>query len=100
MDEAGANGKRCCTSLEAHMNVLVVGSGGREHALCWAVRSSPMCDRLLCAPGNAGIAEIAECVNVRAEDVAGLTSWATSHGTDFVIVGPEAPLMGGLVDRL
>ena len=82
------------------MNVLVVGSGGREHALCWALRASPLCDRLFCAPGNAGIAEIAECVDVLPEDVAGLISLAAGRGIDFVVVGPEAPLVKGLVDRL
>jgi phosphoribosylamine--glycine ligase len=101
MDEAGANGKRCLRrSAEAKMNVLVVGSGGREHALCWALRRSPLCDRLFCAPGNAGIAEFAECVNVQAENVAGLVSLAVGHGIDFVVVGPEAPLIMGLVDHL
>jgi phosphoribosylamine---glycine ligase len=101
MDEAGANGKRCLRRpAEAKMNVLVVGSGGREHALCWALRGSPLCDRLFCAPGNAGIAEIAECVNVQAENVAGLVSFAVGHGIEFVVVGPEAPLVMGLVDRL
>jgi phosphoribosylamine--glycine ligase len=82
------------------MNVLVIGSGGREHALCWALRGSQLCDRLFCAPGNAGIAEIAECVSVQAENVAGLVTFAVGHGIEFVIVGPEAPLVMGLVDRL
>jgi phosphoribosylamine---glycine ligase len=101
MDEAGANGKRCLRrSAEAKMKVLVVGSGGREHALCWALRRSPLCDRLFCAPGNAGIAELAECVNVQAENVAGLVSLAVGHGIEFVVVGPEAPLIMGLVDHL
>lgn len=82
------------------MNVLVVGSGGREHALCWALRASPLCDRLVCAPGNAGIAEIAECADIRAEDVRGIVSFAVAERVDFVVVGPEAPLVGGLIDRL
>jgi phosphoribosylamine---glycine ligase len=82
------------------MNVLVVGSGGREHALCWALRASPLCDRLFCAPGNAGIAETAECVEVQPEDIAGLVSFTAGHGIDFVVIGPEAPLVMGLVDRL
>ena len=82
------------------MNVLVVGSGGREHALCWALRASPLCGRLFCAPGNAGIGEIAECVDLQPEDVAGLVSFATGNGIGFVVVGPEAPLVLGLVDRL
>ena len=82
------------------MKVLVVGGGGREHALCWAVARSPLCDALLCAPGNAGIAELADCVAVGAEDIDGLVGLAHERAVDFVIVGPEAPLVAGLVDRL
>ncbi|MFQ6017159.1 MAG: phosphoribosylamine--glycine ligase [Kiloniellaceae bacterium] len=82
------------------MKILVVGGGGREHALCWAIAASPLCDKLFCAPGNAGIAAQAECVPVAAEDVEGLTSLAKAEGIDFVVVGPEAPLVAGLVDRL
>ncbi len=82
------------------MKVLVVGGGGREHALCWAIAPSPLCDALLCAPGNAGIAELAECVAVGAEDVDGLMALARERGVDFVVVGPEAPLVAGLADRL
>lgn len=82
------------------MDVLVVGSGGREHALCWALRRSPLCGRLLCAPGNAGIAEVAECVAVAADDVAKLAELARSERIDFVVIGPEAPLVAGLADRL
>ena len=58
------------------MKLLVVGAGGREHALCWALSGSPLCDTLYCAPGNAGIAEVAECVDVGAEDVEGLMACA------------------------
>ncbi|MCR4378726.1 MAG: phosphoribosylamine--glycine ligase [Rhodospirillales bacterium] len=82
------------------MKVLVVGSGGREHALCWAIAKSPKCKTLLAAPGNAGIAEIAQCVNIAAEDVNGLVQFATKEKVDFVVVGPEAPLVDGLVDKL
>ena len=82
------------------MKVLVVGGGGREHALCWAIDRSPLCDALLCAPGNAGIAELAECVAVGADDVDGLVGLARERAVDFVVVGPEAPLVAGLVDRL
>ncbi|HYG89401.1 MAG TPA: phosphoribosylamine--glycine ligase [Azospirillum sp.] len=82
------------------MNVLVVGSGGREHALCWAIKSSPLCGRLYCAPGNAGIADVAECVPVGAEDVDGLLRFAHDNAIDFVVVGPEGPLVLGLVDKL
>jgi phosphoribosylamine---glycine ligase len=85
---------------ESAMRVLVVGSGGREHALAWAVAASPLVDALYCAPGNAGIAEEAECVPVRATDIAGLVGFARRERIDFVIVGPEAPLVLGLVDAL
>ncbi|HSK41781.1 MAG TPA: phosphoribosylamine--glycine ligase, partial [Arenibaculum sp.] len=82
------------------MKVLVVGSGGREHALCWAIAASALCSRLYCAPGNAGIAKEAECVPVEADDVDGLVRFALDHAIDFVVVGPEKPLVMGLVDRL
>src|SRR5581483_1599908 len=82
------------------MRVLVVGSGGREHALCWAIAGSPLCDKLYCAPGNAGIAEEAECVAIGAEDIDGLVAFAKKAGIDFVMVGPEQPLVAGLVDPL
>jgi phosphoribosylamine--glycine ligase len=82
------------------MKILVVGGGGREHALCWAIAASPLCTRLFCAPGNAGIAAEAECVGIAAEDVDGLVAFARREGIDFVVVGPEQPLVAGLVDRL
>jgi phosphoribosylamine--glycine ligase len=82
------------------MRVLVVGSGGREHALAWAVAASPLVDRLFCAPGNAGIAEEAECVPVAAADIAGILGLCRREQIDFVVVGPEAPLVAGLVDAL
>ena len=82
------------------MRILVVGSGGREHALCWAIAASPLCDTLYCAPGNAGIAEDAECVAIKAEDLDGLVAFAKERRIDYVVVGPEGPLVLGLVDRL
>jgi phosphoribosylamine--glycine ligase len=82
------------------MRVLVVGAGGREHALCWAISASPLCDKLYCAPGNAGIAAIAECRPVADTDLDGLLALAQAESIDFVIVGPEAPLVAGLVDHL
>jgi phosphoribosylamine--glycine ligase len=82
------------------MRVLVVGGGGREHALCWAIAASPLCDRLWCAPGNAGIAETADCVAIAADDIDGLVGFAREERIDLVVVGPEAPLVLGLVDRL
>ncbi len=82
------------------MKVLVVGSGGREHALCWAIAASPLCDALWCAPGNAGIAREATCVDIAADDLDGLVAFARRESIDLVVVGPEAPLVAGLVDRL
>ena len=82
------------------MKILVVGSGGREHALCWAIAASPLCETLYCAPGNAGIAEEAECVDIGAEDVGGLVRFACDNAIDLVVVGPEGPLVLGLVDQL
>ncbi len=82
------------------MKILVVGSGGREHALCWAIAASPLVETLYCAPGNAGIAAEAECVPVGANDVDGLVGFAADRAIEFVVVGPEAPLAAGLVDRL
>ena len=82
------------------MHVLVVGGGGREHALCWAIARSPLCDKLYCAPGNGGIARVAECVDIAADDVEALLAFAGDQAIDFVVVGPEQPLVAGLVDRL
>src|SRR6516165_8578266 len=82
------------------MRVLVVGSGGREHALAWSIAASPLVDTLFCAPGNAGIAKEAECVAIRATDTAGLVGFSRRERIDFVVVGPEAPLVQGLVDAL
>ncbi len=82
------------------MKVLVVGGGGREHALCWTIAASPLCHKLYCAPGNAGIAEEAECLPIAAEDVEGLVAFVQKEAIDYVVVGPEAPLVLGLVDRL
>src|SRR5207237_10632795 len=82
------------------MRVLVVGSGGREHALAWAISASPLVDRLFCAPGNAGIAEEAECIAIGATDIKGLVRFCRGERIDFVVVGPEAPLVLGLVDAL
>ncbi|MGB0719051.1 MAG: phosphoribosylamine--glycine ligase [Bdellovibrionales bacterium] len=82
------------------MKVLLVGSGGREHALAWALAQSDHCDALYCAPGNAGIADCAECVDIAADDVEGVTRFALDNAIDLVVVGPEAPLVKGLADRL
>ena len=69
------------------MRILVVGSGGREHALCWAIKQSPLCEALYCAPGNAGIAEEAELVAIGAEDIDALVGFAKDQAIDFVVVG-------------
>src|SRR5215213_6777642 len=82
------------------MNVLVIGSGGREHALCWALAASPTVTRVLCAPGNAGIAEVAECIGLPVDDLDGIVTLARERGIDLVVVGPELPLVLGIVDRL
>ena len=71
------------------MRILVVGSGGREHALCWAIAASPLTTKLFCAPGNAGIAEEAECVPIAADDIERLTGFAVEQKIDFVVVGPR-----------
>lgn len=82
------------------MKVLVVGGGGREHALCWAIAKSPRLTKLWCAPGNAGIADSAQCVAISDSDIDGLVKFATDNAVDLVVVGPEAPLVAGLVDAL
>lgn len=82
------------------MRILLVGSGGREHALAWSIAASPLCDALIAAPGNAGIADLARCVAVSAGDVEGLVRLAQAERIDFVVIGPEQPLVLGLVDRL
>ena len=82
------------------MRVLVVGSGGREHALAWALSGSPLVTALFVAPGNPGTAALATNVPVAAEDVAELVRWAVAERMDLVVPGPEAPLVAGLADRL
>ncbi|WP_172329574.1 phosphoribosylamine--glycine ligase [Mangrovicoccus sp. HB161399] len=82
------------------MNILILGGGGREHALAWAVKQNPKCDRLIVAPGNAGIAEIAECAQLDINDGGAVTEFAQENSIDLVIVGPEAPLVAGVSDRL
>ena len=82
------------------MDVLVVGSGGREHTLCWSLARSPRLGELFCAPGNAGTAGLATNLSIAADDLDGLVTAATEHGVYLVVVGPEVPLAGGLADRL
>jgi phosphoribosylamine--glycine ligase len=82
------------------MRILVVGSGGREHALAWKISRSPLVRALYAAPGNPGIAQVATLVPLRADDVQGIAAWARGNAIDLVVVGPEVPLVAGLVDRL
>jgi phosphoribosylamine--glycine ligase len=82
------------------MNILLLGSGGREHALAWKIAASPLVDRLICAPGNAGIAREAECVALDAADHGAVIAFCRSNGIDLAVVGPEAPLCAGIVDDL
>ncbi|MFC1513812.1 phosphoribosylamine--glycine ligase [candidate division KSB1 bacterium] len=80
------------------MKILVIGSGGREHTLVWKIDQSSKVDHIICAPGNGGISEIAECVNIKADDIDGLLELAISRLVDFTVVGPEVPLNLGIVD--
>lgn len=82
------------------MKILLVGSGGREHSLAWAISGSPLVDALYCAPGNGGMAEISTLVDIKDTDIDGLVAFARDEAIDFVVVGPEVPLTAGLVDAL
>ncbi|MEP3786773.1 phosphoribosylamine--glycine ligase [Ascidiaceihabitans sp.] len=82
------------------MNILILGSGGREHSLAWAVMQNPKCDKLIVAPGNAGIAAIAECASFDIKDAGVVSRFCEAQAIDFVIIGPEAPLAAGVADRL
>ncbi len=82
------------------MKVLVVGGGGREHAICWKLAQSPNVTELYCAPGNAGIAQVAKCVNIKAIDVDSMVNWARDNAIEFVVVAPDDPLALGMVDAL
>jgi phosphoribosylamine--glycine ligase len=82
------------------MNILILGGGGREHALAWAVMQNPKCDKLIVAPGNAGIAQIATCATLDIEDAGAVLRFCEAEAIEFVIIGPEAPLAAGVSDRL
>jgi phosphoribosylamine---glycine ligase len=82
------------------MNILLIGSGGREHALAWSLAASPLCDKIFCAPGNAGIAAVADCVQIDISNHAAVIQFCQLMAIDFVIVGPEGPLVDGIVDCL
>jgi len=82
------------------MKVFVIGSGGREHVLCWSLATSPEIEQLYCAPGNAGITALAECVALDVMNFDGILAFCAERGIGFVIIGPEAPLVGGLAEKL
>ena len=82
------------------MKILVVGSGGREHAIAWKLAQSDRVDKIYCAPGNAGIAQVAECVPVKAEDIEGIRDFAKANDIDMAVIGPEVPLSMGITDVL
>ena len=82
------------------MNILILGGGGREHALAWAIQQNPKCDRLIVAPGNAGIAQMCECAALNIMDGDAVATFAAENAVDFVVVGPEDPLAVGIADRL
>ncbi len=84
----------------AKLKVLVVGGGGREHALCWKLAADPLVSRLYCAPGNAGIARVAQCLPLKDSDLAGLADFAAAEKVGLTVVGPEAPLVAGIADLL
>ncbi|MDP2831439.1 MAG: ATP-grasp domain-containing protein, partial [Candidatus Omnitrophota bacterium] len=81
------------------MRILVIGSGGREHALVWKIAQSKLCAKLFCAPGNGGIAQIAECIDIQADDISGLLEFARKEKIDLTVVGPEKALALGIVDE-
>ena len=80
------------------MKILVVGGGGREHALCWKIKKSPLVEKVYCAPGNAGISKVANCIDIEASDLEGLKDFAIKNRIDLTVVGPELPLTLGIVD--
>lgn len=86
--------------MDNKIDILVVGSGGREHSLCWKLKESERCGKLYAAPGNAGIAQLAECVPIKVEEIEKLVSFAKENNIGLVVVGPEAPLVMGLADEL
>ncbi|MEI7752598.1 MAG: phosphoribosylamine--glycine ligase N-terminal domain-containing protein, partial [Candidatus Omnitrophota bacterium] len=82
------------------MKVLVIGNGGREHALCWKLKNDSRRPELFCAPGNAGTAQLGTNLALSATDVAGIVAWAKANKPDLTVIGPEAPLCAGLADAL
>jgi len=91
----------CVAIREANkVKILIIGGGGREHAICWALKKSRHTEALFCIPGNAGIAQIATCTDIRTADFAGIIRYVKDKGIDLVVVGPEAPLVDGIADAL
>lgn len=82
-----------------NITILIVGNGGREHSLAWKIAQSPLVNKIYCAPGNPGIAQIAECIDISAQDIEGLYNFAKQKDIDLTVVGPEDPLVDGIVDR-
>ena len=82
------------------MNVLLIGAGGREHALTWAISTSPLLTKLYCAPGNAGMGQLAECVPIRPMDFDVIIRFCREKSIDFVVIGPDDPVVAGLADEL
>ena len=82
------------------MNILILGSGGREHSLAWAIKQNPKCDNIFVAPGNAGIAQIAKCISVDILDTTQIVNTVKEYNIDFVLIGPEEPLAEGVSDIL
>ncbi len=82
------------------INVLIIGSGGREHSLAWAIAKSPMLEQLYCSPGNAGMAQMSTCVELDVDDHQAIIDFVVDKNIGFVVIGPEAPLVGGLADSL
>ncbi len=80
------------------MKILIIGSGGREHAIAWKIAQSPKVKKIFCAPGNPGIAEVAECVDIDVNNIEGLFNFAIRQKIDLTVVGPEDPLLSGIVD--
>ncbi len=90
----------CEFVVKGLMNILLIGSGGREHALAWKLKQSPLCGQLYCVPGNTGIAEVAECVAIQVDDLDGIVKFAKDKAIDLAVIGPETPLVMGLADLL
>jgi phosphoribosylamine--glycine ligase len=85
---------------EVVLKILVVGGGGREHALVWKILKSPLVKKVFCAPGNGGISKVAECIPIKATDIEGVVSFSLNNKIDMAVVAPDDPLAAGMVDAL